>query len=293
MNNEFEKIINDKITKIEKINIGYSREVYRINDELILKIIKNEKLENDTKKEVDFYNKYHLPFSPKIIKYDFSKTIIPYLYFIEENISGELLMNKWKYLSKNEKEIIIKQILNKLDYIHKIYDLSYPVDDLSAEYDRYLKTVVESNILNEDKIKYLKELKEIIPYLIKDKQKCLIHGDFHFNNVIIDKDNECKIIDFERVKNSYLEREYDPLNRMVRNPNSLINNNTKVVEGRNDFNTIMDSIFEYYKYNNQDDFKNMLLLFDCINSLMWLPKYPDYDLYHDVLFNKSKKLTRI
>ena len=289
---ELEKVFNGRIDTFEKVNVGYSREVYKINNEFILKIVKNLKCENDSKKEVDFCSQHHFSFTPRIISSDFSKTIIPYSYFVEENIPGVSLMGKWKELKEDEKERIIEQLLNKLDILHKTeYDCQE--DNLSEEFDGYLKAIIESKILTEDQIKYLRDLKEVIPYLIKGRQRCLIHGDFHFDNVLIDNNLDCKIIDFERVKKSYLEREYDPLNRMARNPNALINNSMSIVEDKKDFATIMKYVFAHYPEIDSEEFSNLLLLFDCLNSMMWLPKFPDFELYNEILFNKSKKLTRI
>lgn len=63
-----------------------------------------------------------------------------------------------------------------------------------------------------------------------------------------------------------------------------------------------NEIYEYlinYGFNkdnfetiNNDKIDDRLLFFDCLNSLMWLEKYPKYELYNDILFNKSKKLLR-
>ena len=63
--------------------------------------------------------------------------------------------------------------------------------------------------------------------------------------------------------------------------NEVIDRSNVVVDGDLTINFI-----------NGDKFDNRLLLFDCLNSLMWLEKYPKYELYNDILFNKSKKLLR-
>lgn len=51
-------------------------------------------------------------------------------------------------------------------------------------------------------------------------------------------------------------------------------------------------IKNYSEVCNKDNFENRLLIYDCINSLKWVPIYPDYEQYNDILFNKSKKLIK-
>lgn len=113
----------------------------------------------------------------------------------------------------------------------------------------------------------------------------------HFNNILVNDDNKISIIDFEKLKRSFVERELDPINRMSRNPNSF-NTNSKIILNDYDFRNIMNFIKNNFEVINGDKFDDRLLLFDCLNSLMWLEKYPKYELYNDILFNKSKKLLR-
>ena len=113
----------------------------------------------------------------------------------------------------------------------------------------------------------------------------------HFNNILVNANNEISIIDFEKIKRSFVERELDPINRMSRNPNSF-NTNSEIILTDYDFRNIMNFIKNNFEVINGDKFDDRLLLFDCLNSLMWLEKYPKYELYNDILFNKSKKLLR-
>lgn len=138
---------------------------------------------------------------------------------------------------------------------------------------------------------YLYELKSVISKLLEGAKIGLIHGDLHFNNILVNDNNKISIIDFEKIKCSFVERKLDPINRMSRNPNSF-NTNSKIILTAYDFRNIMNFIKNNFEVINGDKFDDRLLLFDCLNSLMWLEKYPKYELYNDILFNKSKKLLR-
>ena len=291
-----EKNINEKITSIKQITFGYSRMIYQINDKYILKIVTNPIKDNSTIKEVKFLlNNNALEFIPKVIFSDFTKKAFPYVFYLERKINGESLLLKWPLLKENEKQQILVQLLEKLDKLHSLdYNSHFDnncLDLLLKEYDNYLNRIIDSNILNKEKIYYLYELKNIIPKLFEGAKTGLIHGDLHFNNILVNANNEISIIDFEKIKRSFVERELDPINRMSRNPNSF-NTNSEIILTDYDFRNIMNFIKNNFETINNDKIDDRLLFFDCLNSLMWLEKYPKYELYNDILFNKSRKLLR-
>ena len=293
---KIEKKINEKIISIKQINSGYSRMAFMINDRYILKIVNNPVKDNDTIKEVKFLlNNDNLEFIPKVIFSDFTKKSFPCVFYLERKINGESLLLKWPLLKENEKQQILVQLLEKLDKLHSLdYNSHFDnncLDLLLKEYDNYLNKIIESNILNKEKIYYLYELKNIIPKVFEGAKIGLIHGDLHFNNILVNANNEISIIDFEKIKRSFVERELDPINRMSRNPNSF-NTNSEIILTDYDFRNIMNFIKNNFETINNDKIDDRLLFFDCLNSLMWLEKYPKYELYNDILFNKSRKLLR-
>ena len=291
---KIEKKINEKIISIKQINSGYSRMIFMINNRYILKIVTNPVKDNDTIKEVNFLlNNDNLEFIPKVIFSDFTKKSFPYVFYLERKINGESLLLKWPLLKENEKQQILVQLLEKLEKLHSL-DYNFDnncLDLLLKEYDNYLNKIIESNILNKEKIYYLYELKNIIPKLFEGAKTGLIHGDLHFNNILVNANNEISIIDFEKIKRSFVERELDPINRMSRNPNSF-NTNSEIILTDYDFRNIMNFIKNNFETINNDKIDDRLLFFDCLNSLMWLEKYPKYELYNDILFNKSRNLLR-
>lgn len=293
---KIEKKIYEKIISIKQINSGYSRMAFMINDRYILKIVNNPVKDNDTIKEVKFLlNNDNLEFIPKVIFSDFTKKSFPCVFYLERKINGESLLLKWPLLKENEKQQILVQLLEKLDKLHSLdYNSHFDnncLDLLLKEYDNYLNKIIESNILNKEKIYYLYELKNIIPKVFEGAKTGLIHGDLHFNNILVNANNEISIIDFEKIKRSFVERELDPINRMSRNPNSF-NTNSEIILTDYDFRNIMNFIKNNFETINNDKIDDRLLFFDCLNSLMWLEKYPKYELYNDILFNKSRKLLR-
>lgn len=290
-----EKVINEKILTIEQINSGYSRTVLMINKKYVLKIATSLKKDSNTTKEVKFLLNSNLDFTPKVIFNDCTKKEFPYVYYLEEKINGESLLLKWPLLKESEKEYILNQLLNNLEKLHLIDYASVlednPLTSLLKEYNDYLNKIIIANILPNEKIQYLQELKKIIPNLFDQAKTGFIHGDLHFNNILVNDKKEIVLIDFENIRESFVEKEFDPINRMARNPNSF-NTNSKIVINSFDFRYIMSFIKNNISEIKVDDFDDRLLFFDCLNSLMWLEKYPKYELYNDILFNKSRKLLK-
>jgi predicted Ser/Thr protein kinase len=77
----------EKLKNIEKINIGFTNEIYSINDKYILKFCKNNDNENNFEKEAYFYGLFKNKINvPKIIKYDESKKLLDKNYLIYNKI---------------------------------------------------------------------------------------------------------------------------------------------------------------------------------------------------------------
>lgn len=96
MKEEIEKIFIKynlkKPKRVEKINIGFTNELYSIDDKYIIKICKNIENENNFRKESYFYKIFSgkIPV-PKVFVYDENKDILKYNFLIIEKIDGDNL----------------------------------------------------------------------------------------------------------------------------------------------------------------------------------------------------------
>ena len=92
--------------------------------------------------------------------------------------------------------------MHSLEY-NPYFDTNY-LEMLTKEYDNYLNKIIDSNILNKEKIHYLYELKNVISNLFEGAKTGLIHGNLHFNNILVNDNNEILLIDFEKIKRSFV-----------------------------------------------------------------------------------------
>src|SRR5574344_447195 len=291
LKNQIENAINDKIINIEEIKSGYSRTVFIINDKYVLKIVTSPDKEINTINEVNFLTNNNFKFTPKVIYSNFSKDIFSYICYLEEKINGDSLLLKWPSFNNEEKKYILNKILKNMEQLHSFNYNCIKEDDcyltVLKNFDDYLNKAIEANILSKDKIKYLRELKTIIPKLFSEEKVCLIHGDLHFNNILVDSKNDVYMIDYENLKKNFVEKEYDPINRMCRYPNSF-NNNPNYFLDKKDFEGIICYLKNNSKEIDASIFDARLLMFDCINSLFWISKYPKHELYNEILFNNRR-----
>lgn len=274
-------------------NIGFNRVVYDVNDMYIIKLCINYEKEEGIIKEIQYFNDNPNYFNPTLIAYDTTKKQIPYIYTVEEKINGDNLFNVWGILDEKERQQCLNDLVQILKTLHKSIEIeSVNIDSFISKYDDYLNRILTSNILSSDKINYLKELRKSFSIYFENTNFGFTHGDIHFNNIIYSA-NGLKLIDFECYDIAPLDKDFDSINRMVRNPNSLIKKGLQSPVNPKDYENIMTFFVQHYpEVCQKHNFENRLLIYDCINSLKWLYVYPQHTPYHDILFNKSKKLIK-
>ena len=282
-----------KVWSCKRQNIGFNRVVYNVNDMFVIKICINYEKETGIKNEIQYYIDNPNYFNPKLITYDISKTTIPYIYTIEEKINGNNLFNVWGNLNEIQRECCLNELVQMLKKIHKPTDhKNEAIAKMFFKYDEYLNRLKLSNLLSTNQISYLSELRNILTFYFENASFGFTHGDIHFNNIIY-SDEGLKLIDFECYDIAPLDKDFDSINRMVRNPNSLIKKGLQSSVNPKDYEKIMPYLIQnYYEVCQHDDFENRLLIYDCINSLKWLNVYPEHKPYHEILFVKSKKLIK-
>lgn len=282
------------IESCNELKHGFNRLVFDVNNKYVLKICINQEKESGIKREIEFYNHNQYEYCPELIVSDTSKKILPYIYTIEEKIMGKNLFDIWTNIDNKSKEKILFKFVEVLKKIHKrVSTKDYNVLEILQKFDILCKKSISKNIFSLEEINYLRELKPYMAVYLKEAKIGYIHGDLHFNNIFWIND-EIKLIDFENYGIAPIDKEFDTINRMVRDPNSFLSkDNMDVYHNPQDYTIVMDYLKSSYpEICNQETYVDRLLIYDCLNSLKWIYYYPDYERYYDVLFQKSKKLLR-
>lgn len=221
---------------ITKADSGFTNTVYILDNKYVIKICTNKNNKERFNKEIKFYsdnknNKY----IPKLYSYYISED--DYSYEIIEKVEGVTLYNVWHTFSHEKRNKILKEIVNMMKSIHQNKGKSY-------NFALYIKNKLNSDITNIYNIFNPKEL-NIFSKIINNLDKYfntndfrLIHGDLHFDNILIDQNNNIKVIDFETSLYAPIDYELDIFLRMCNNPFKY-------------------ATLEEEKYINKEDYKNI------------------------------------
>lgn len=280
--------------KCSELNIGFNRAVFNLDDKFVLKICINPNKEQGVKNEISFFKNNFDIYCPKLIIADDSKQLIPYIYTIEEKINGCNLFDVWGKLNYQEKRNILFNLVEILKKIHNSVCASkYNVQEITTTFNIYLERCIRKNIFSSSEICYFEELQKNMKYYLENAKIGFIHGDIHFNNIILSQEG-IKLIDFECYTIGPIDKEFDSINRMIRNPNSFVmNGNSNQYHNHYDYLMIMNLLKELYpEICSEQDFENRLLIYDCLNSMKWIATFPEHKQYHEVLFRDSKKLIK-
>lgn len=262
---------------VEKMNIGFTNLVYRINDAFIVKICTNLENEENFKKEIEFYHSNEKnSLIPKLYYASTDKENIPYYYEIMEKVEGVSLYHIWHTLKEGEREKIIKQICEVLKQIHS---------NTSQEYDwtSYLKNKFFSSYLKAKELSIFdEEEQQLIDYAysrfekyLESKDFVLIHNDLHFDNIFY-HNGKIKLIDFERTMYAPRDFELDIFYRMVRKPWKFASEETEKYTDSSDYSNIKLYVEKYYpELVNVPFLSQRLAIYDMVYFLKQVLNYPN------------------
>lgn len=273
-----------------RIRNGFNRAVFDIDNRFILKICTDSEREDEVRNEIDFFKNNHYDFAPNLLVEDQSKEIVPYLYTVEEKIQGKTLFAHWGNMSEAERYRVLAKLVSILKKIHsKPCESEFDPFTMVCKFNYDIAKCEEMGIFDKDQLKYLRDLRDSFSYYLNGARSGYIHGDIHFDNVVMSPEG-LKLIDFEMYGVHMLDKEFDEINRMCAAPESFT---TRDGINERDYRGIMPNLEALYpEICDEAKFKKRLIVFDCMNALEWIQMYPDYDRYHQVLFREGKKLIR-
>lgn len=202
-----QKYLEDK--DVKKIRIGQSgADVYEINGESILKYVKRERVENGM---FDTYMREALFYESEINR---GKKYLPDIEELELSYDEIIILMK-KYNQPKRDDIdegMIKKVMDVLAHIHAddvpkfMENDGEMINGLKAdEIESYLNGW--KSVLDEHKGAFaddaLDDIAENINRIIlwhNLEESVLIHGDFHFENLLLDDDGNIVVCDWQSVK---------------------------------------------------------------------------------------------
>jgi len=185
------------------------------------------------------------------------------VYFIYSWLDGEDATDVIPKLSKQQQYQLGVKAGRNLRKIHELSLTSDPNSELREQYKEKLLMKVERyidcgiRVDNDEKVfEYIKSNLDLLKY----GNFCVLHGDYHINNMVINEDLELGIIDFERSEYGNQLEEFD---RIIWCVQASIYFATGRIDG-------------YFENNIPEYFFPLLALYFCmaiVSSTPWAKKY--------------------
>ena len=278
---------------VEKINVGFTNAIYKVNNSFIVKICNDIDNEDKFKKEIDFYKANATNnLIPKLFYSNTEKTDIPYLYEILEKVEGLTLYNVWHTFSEEQREDIIRQLCDAMKQMHSNIGEKY--DWIQYNKDRFNSLFEEAknkSLLNEEEIEIIYRAYSLFDKYLESDEFVLIHNDLHFDNILVN-DSKIKVIDFERSMYAPKDFELHILYYMIRQPWKHANEECEKYTKVEDYKNIMGYIEKYYpEIINIPNLYKRLAIYDSIYEFSHFVRFPnDYDELKEAVMTAAKRI---
>lgn len=276
-----------KVESIKKIEIGFTNEVYSINDAFILKVCEDLGNRDKFEREVFFYNyfKDKIPV-PKIIVYDNSKKVYNKDFMIYHKIQGDNLYSKWHLMKGLERKEIIRQLceilkkINKSSYdkFAKQFRLKSSIswhDKILAHIQNSLKKIEEKKIISQEFIQTINNFVEANHGALNEQKIALVYWDAHFDNILVKGNKIVGVLDFERTELASIDFVLDIIKRMMDYPKKYMSEEFEKFAKKEDYAHLMKWFQEFYpelsEFKNLDKRLDLYSIEHDLDTLIWWP----------------------
>lgn len=141
------------------------------------------------------------------------------------------------------------------------------------------------NIFSKDDIASANKLLNTVSNSLDNNDFRLVHSDIHFDNLLLDKENNLKIIDFETAISAPIDYELDIFLRMCKNPFKYASEETENYVKLSDYENVEVMLKKYYpEIFEVHDYKIRHIIYDLEANLRLPPRFPsDKELKLNVL----------
>ena len=248
------------IASIEKIEIGFSNDVYSIDDRYILKAGRCG--EDDQYLLRDIYLcdllSDRVP-APSVIHADATRTLYPRVFMIYNRIPGRNLYSRWHLLDVAERRELTRQICEILRRINETpyegFAQEFGIDTGQSWHDRmrsrisgWIEKVGERGLLSAEVLARTAAYLEENMHVLREQKIALTYHDPHFDNIIVSEDGKriAGILDFESTDVLSIDYVLDLVRRMVDQPGKYASEESEQFTCKEDYSELMHWYEEFY-----------------------------------------------
>ncbi|GEM_PF-6088819 len=197
----------NKITSLKRILSGQVNLVYLVNNKYIIRFSDGQQDGRNFKKEAKVLDVIgNRVLSPEVVLVDCSHKYIPFDTIVLKRIRGKTLAQEWLDCSSLQRKNYIIQLCRQLKTIHKLplEEFSFLSRGLSwgVEFETYIKDCFEKaeadEEIDEKAVIFMKKyFAEHHGVLHRPCTYGLVHGDVHFENILVNNKKIVALLDFE------------------------------------------------------------------------------------------------
>lgn len=212
----------------ERITYGFSHEVHRLNDDLVIKLFNTESPKRfDT--EV-LMLKSGLPFLKPNLVVSGDAALIGRRYIIMSYIPGISLGRVWHKATDLQREVLVSDIANILKVINKTDPTSLPgytdvtwQDKLTSRGHKLVQKLLSKHIIDETKAQRIDGVIDQKGQSLEGSKLCAVYWDVHLDNFIVNEKFELQaIIDLENVELTALDYPLFAIEKMIHEPHKYL-----------------------------------------------------------------------
>lgn len=277
------------IASIERMEIGFSNDVYSVDDKYILKAGRSEEDNEYLLRDIYLCNllRDRVP-APRVIHCDASRALFGGVYFIYHKIPGANLYGRWHLLEVSERRELTRQICSILRRINQTpyegFAREFGIDTEQSWQDRmqsrlngWLKKVGERELLPAETLTKTRRFLNENSGVLRQEKMALTYHDPHFDNIIVSEDDRIAgILDFESTDILSIDYVLDLVRRMVSRPGKYASEESEPFTRVEDYSELMDWYEEFYpEVFGFDDLGKRLDIYTVEHSLAEIFWYPE------------------
>jgi aminoglycoside phosphotransferase (APT) family kinase protein len=277
----------ESINLITKLKVGFTNDVYTVDDSYILKICKDVRNEKPFQREVALYEYFGktLPV-PQSVVFDDSKTHYPKMFMIYKKIDGENLYNVWHTIDQSTRESIVNQLCRVLKTIAAVPLEALPEhiglspaiswrEFIVKKIKKYLSIVEEAKTITTEEAQIVRHYIEKYASCLDEQKVALVYWDAHFDNVLVKDGQLVGLIDFERTEVASIDFMLDVVKRMIEQPKKYMSEYAEQFAHDEDYKDLLVWYEEFYPDLFEfKDLQTRLDLYEIAHNLEDLENWP-------------------
>ena len=277
---------------IERINIGFTNELYKVDHHILKIYARPQTGEKSLDRETRYLKSlYKTVLVPKLIAADKSHQLIDKPFIIYEAIAGEPLGGRWHSLTDQRRQQIIKDVCRQLrliaatDPLPKLASNKTWQQQMMDAIFEYLGQARQKRLLTESVISEAEDFVRQYAAVLKPETLGLMYWDVHLDNLIVDDaDKLVGIVDFEHVDVVSIDFVLTIIRQLVRYPHLSLSEDQEYLADKKDYQHLMEWFGQFYpELFDFPELERRIDLYELIDILRLLPRFPNTRQLHDRL----------